>query len=259
MIPTIKTVALVGALVLLVVLVVLPWILFKKKGLIKPWLAGSMVIIVRDLVIFGPLMSGWMSGNPQVELFFNETVGGVLIYSLLLVLAHLVIRALILKGILKRPEDAHQDEELWTMGVGQAALAGIFGIGILFLQNILIIQSINNQSIYDMGLDLVEVNTLIQHLQSLSVLSILSSAFSVVFMAVVFAGSTWILGQALRLKRWLLIAVSILLELLYYGTIRLAYLNGLSEVWVFILQLVVAIFTLVYIQNIYRRRNHERF
>lgn len=260
MIPIEKTVSFVVGLLILVLLACSPWFLFRnQKGLFKPWLAGSMVLIVRELILYQPFMRLLSTHNPNLGTWFVSSFSGTFVSSLFLVLSHLLIRLVILKGVLRRPQDQHRSQDLITMGIGQGAISGILGVGVLFVQNILIIRMINNESIYDLGLETTYIEAVIKQLQGLSVFSILSSIISLGLMMVIFSASTWILGKGLRRKGWKMLFISVLLELLYYVSIQWTSLLTTQEWIIFLVQLVVVCFVFMYIKSIYRRENHERF
>ncbi len=260
MIPIEKTVSFFIGLLILVLLACSPWFLFRnQKGLFKPWLAGSMVLIVRDLILYQPFMRLLSTFFPNLGTTLVSSFSGALVRVLFLVLSHVLIRLVILKGILRRPQDQHRSQDLITMGIGQGAISGILGMGVLFVQNILIIRMINNQSIYDLGLAITEIEAVIKQLQDLSVFSILSSVMSLVLVTVIFSISTWLLGKGLRQQGWKMLFLSVLLELVYFVSIQWTTLLTNQEWIIFLVQLVVVCFVFMYIKNIYRRKNHERF
>lgn len=212
------------AIVLLLIILILfaPWVLYRgKKQIVKPWLAGTMVFIVADLMM-APFVYFFLIGNESLRVIIERPIVGILVSSLLLVIGHLLVRWIIFKGILRndKPLEKHQIE---SFALGHIGVEGLLTVGITLVQQLLLIQMINHQQLESFELNATQTQVIIEQMQALPLDVILATGLILIAGALVYTVVTWIFIKGLYLKKWGLILASLWLELLYFVAIKLGY------------------------------------
>ncbi len=257
MIPNSYLIVPVVTIVVALLILVSPWILFRKyPGKAKPWFAGFTIIIITRMIVL-PFIGYFLALNNEVALAFLQTLQGTFLIALATAVIHLVARWVIVKGVLRTPGDKHPNQHLYTMGLGQAGLEGLILYASPSIQLLRLIQMIN-RGIEQINISLAERDKIIEYIKTIPYLQIAVSAFSLFAIAGVYVFSTWAFVSGLRLNRSKLIWVSFLVEFIALFVINASH-KFLGS-WVALLAgIAIAVALLSYMFKIQKENQHERF
>lgn len=254
MIRNSQMISMIVLMVSCIILVIFPFLLFRKnlKGVLKTFMAGSMIFLIGDVFLRYPILRMVPIDNLFLIILFYASVSTILAIA---------FRLFVLKGVLNKNR---LDEPIKTglvLGLGQAAMEA-FIMGFSTFGNYQVAQRINDGSIFDLvteELPLERINEAIEQLSAVMPLDYFSSFLIQAFYVVIYAGFGLMIVKALETsnKKAFLYPALILFGLYASEQLLLA-----SEFSLIIRALVIGVFAVImgyYIAiELKRGTQHER-
>lgn len=264
MVQTSTSVLMAIAVIVSFLIIVIPFLLFKKDRslLFKTLSAGAMVFIFADLFIRGTIVSLILgSAENAVNMMNNQPIVYALIVAVTTAVVHFFVRLLIAKGIVKNELEKDPRKSAISMGFGQAGLESIYTIGIVYIQHLMLINKINDGSIYQMISETIskeQIDLYVTTIQGYQVLPLLMIVLKIVMTTVMMIALTLMTVNAIKQKdkkSYLLIVlvnISTMFILLY-----LELLNVYPVIIMVVILIYIVLFGRYALQHIKGARLHD--
>lgn len=180
-----------------VLIIVFPFILYRKnlKGVIKPYLVGTLIFLLADLMIRYPITQRIHLANPVLE---------AIVHGLIATIILLFMRLFVLKGVLAKDIEQDGFKTAMVMGMGQAAIEAMM-LGYSTFSFYQISKAINNGTITELVKGQVtqaQLEESISALQKVSEFDLISSLFIQASYVIIYGGVALMLISILKSKEF---------------------------------------------------------
>lgn len=237
MIRSSQMISMIGLMAGCIILVIFPFLLFRKnlKGVLKTFMAGSMVFLIGDVFIRYPILRMVPIDNLFLRILFYAVVSTVLAIA---------FRVFVLKGVLNQNRISEPIKTGLVLGLGQAAMEA-FILGFSTFGNYQVARRINDGSIFDLvtqELPIERITEAIEQLSAVMPLDYFASFLIQAFYVVIYAGFGLMIVRALESnnKKALLYPAIILFGLFASEQLLLA-----SDFALIIRALVIGVFAVI--------------
>lgn len=202
------------------------YFIVNKKEKVKPFLVGAMVFLVSQVLLRIPLLNGLLA---KTDWFYNMTVLSPMIYAIFLGLTAGILEEI---GRLVGFESGLKKERSWldgvAFGLGHGGIEAILFAGIVSIQNIFVIFSLNNGT-FNENLIGASEETVRAIYESTTIMSVLYGGIERISAIIMHIGFTLIVLYGInKCKRNIYLIIAILLHAIVDTVVVIAQQIGLS-------------------------------